>query len=429
MYILEIVEINECFEGKVDRCAVNQRMQEETSMERGDILVKRGNILVIGKSGVGKSTLINAVLGEERAKTSWGTSGTTDKIDLYESDKIPFRIIDTIGFEPSFFRAYKAINAVKNWSKGNGNKKGEENQINVIWFCVEGTSTKLFPEEIKNYLKATSMWETVPVIVVITKSYSIPDRVRNEEMVKEAFYKQKKSVQNLRKIIPVVASEYVISEGNDGEAAIVAPVSGIEELIQETNDLMPEGIQAGKRDMEKFLLQRKRSFAQGVIGMSTVSGCAVGAIPIPLADATLLSAIEISEINLIARIYGISKNEDTNLFFNSIVEVGTVSVVAKTAISTLKVIPGVNIAASVLNAIIAGSFIVAIGEGTTYVFEKVYLGEKSVKDIDWVKQVIESKLTSQFIENVKKIAKKAEKTDDPKKVVKIILDTFSSKKK
>lgn len=42
--------------------------------------MERGNVLVIGNSGVGKSTLINAVVGKEVAKTGWGTSGTTDKL-------------------------------------------------------------------------------------------------------------------------------------------------------------------------------------------------------------------------------------------------------------------------------------------------------------------------------------------------------------
>ena len=105
----------------------------------------KGNILVIGDSGVGKSTLINAVLGEEIAESGFGDKGTTKELKVYESDVLDFRIIDTVGFEPSFFKRMGAINAVKKWSK-NAIKEGKENSdINVIWFCVEGTSSKLFP--------------------------------------------------------------------------------------------------------------------------------------------------------------------------------------------------------------------------------------------------------------------------------------------
>lgn len=162
-------------------------MQKNNDQKEEIMDMERGNILVIGKSGVGKSTLINAVLGEEKAKTSWGSSGTTDRLEMYESDKIPFRLIDTVGFEPSFIKEYRAIKLVKKWSKESTKEGGSDKQINVIWFCVEGTSAKLFPEEIKSFLRATTIWKTVPVIVVITKSYSEPDRKKNEEMVREAF--------------------------------------------------------------------------------------------------------------------------------------------------------------------------------------------------------------------------------------------------
>ena len=79
--------------------------------------MKRGNVLVIGNSGVGKSTLINAVLGEEKAKTGYGTKGTTNELEIYESEEVHFRVIDTVGFEPTFIREQMAINAVKKWSK------------------------------------------------------------------------------------------------------------------------------------------------------------------------------------------------------------------------------------------------------------------------------------------------------------------------
>lgn len=167
--------------------------------------MERGNVLVIGNSGVGKSTLINAVLGENCAVTGYGTSGTTDKLTIYESKSIPFRIIDTIGFEPSFVKERKAISAVKKWSKESVKAGKEDTQINVIWFCVEGTSSKLFPKAIKDLSRATSMWPSVPVIVAITKSYSVPERAQNIEMVHNAFATQKRYSKNLKKVIPVVA--------------------------------------------------------------------------------------------------------------------------------------------------------------------------------------------------------------------------------
>lgn len=48
--------------------------------------MKKGNVLVIGNSGVGKSTLINAVLGEDRAAAEWCSNGKTKKLEIYENN-------------------------------------------------------------------------------------------------------------------------------------------------------------------------------------------------------------------------------------------------------------------------------------------------------------------------------------------------------
>ncbi len=376
--------------------------------------MERGNVLVIGNSGVGKSTLINAVLGEQKAQTGWGTKGTTEELEIYESDQIPFRIIDTVGFEPSFLKEQKAINAVKKWSKDSTKDGNNDNQINVIWFCVEGTTSKLFPKAIKDLSRATAMWESVPVIVVITKSYSVVERERNIEMVNQAFAKQKRFQKNLRKIIPVVAEPYVLNE------TAYAPPEGISELIDTTNELMPEGVKAGAKDIAAFQLSRKRALAHGIVGVSAAAGVVVGAVPIPIADALILSPIEVAEINALSRIYGIAKNDASKQFFNSIVEVGTVSTAARMVISALKAIPGINIGASVLNALIAGSIITALGEGTIYAFEQVYLGKKSIADIDWVKKVIESKLSEQLVERIKTAAGNLNENSDKKQIAQLV---------
>lgn len=383
--------------------------------------MERGNVLVIGNSGVGKSTLINAVLGDEKAKAGYGTTGTTDKLEIYEGEEIPFRIIDTVGFEPSLVKQLQAINAVKKWSKDSAKEGNEDSKINAIWFCVEGTTRKLFPETIKALSKATAMWKTVPVVVVITKSYSVPERAENIKMVKDAFASQKRYSKNLKNIIPVVASTYPLNE-----TAFAAP-EGITELIDVTNELMPEGIKAGAQDVYQFKLQRKKALAHSIVAVSTTTAVTVGAVPIPFADAVILSPLEVGQISALARLYEVNKDEQSKQFFNSIVEVGTVSVAAKTAISALKAIPGINIGASVLNAVIAGAIVAAMGEGAIYVFEKIYTGEKSVEDIDWVKNVMESKFSSQFIENVTVIAEQIAKNGNTKDIGKLISSLFAAR--
>ena len=385
--------------------------------------MERGNVLVIGNSGVGKSTLINAVLGEDCAVTGYGTSGTTDKLTIYESENVPFRVIDTVGFEPSFIKERKAIGAVKKWSKESVKAGKEDTQISVIWFCVEGTSSKLFPKAIKDLSRATSMWPSVPIIVAITKSYSVPERQRNIEMVHNAFASQKRYSKNLKKVIPVVAQTLIINEENN----LYAPPEGITDLIDATNKLLPEGIKAAETDIATFKLNRKRALAHSVVGIATTSAVVVGAVPMPFSDALLLGPVEIAEVNALAQIYGISKDEESKKFLNSIVEVGTVSAAAKAAISALKTIPGINIGASVINAIIAGSIVAALGEGSIYAFEQVYLGKKTVEDIDWVKKIIESKLSSQCIEKVTDALKTISDKTDTKAITQTILELFTSK--
>lgn len=382
--------------------------------------MKRGNVLVIGNSGVGKSTLINAVLGEDCAVTGYGTTGTTDKLNIYESKNVPFRVIDTAGFEPSFIKERKAVGAVKKWSKESVKVGKEDTQINVIWFCVEGTSSKLFPKAIKDLSRATSMWPSIPVIVVITKSYSIPERKRNIEMVHNAFASQKRYSKNLKKVIPVVAQTLIINEENN----LYVPPEGITELIDATNELLPEGIKAAKTDIATFKLNRKRALAHSIVGVATTGAVVVGAVPIPFADALILGPVELAEVNALAQVYGINKNEESKRFLNSIVEVGTVSIAAKAAIGALKAVPGINIGAAVMNAIIAGSIVAALGEGAIYAFEQIYLGTKTVADVDWVKKIIESKLSTEFIRKVEDVLKKVSNDTDIKAFSQEILKLF-----
>lgn len=382
--------------------------------------MEKGNVLVIGNSGVGKSTLINSVLGEDLAETSWGTSGTTKELKIYENKELPFRIIDTVGFEPSFFKERRAINAVRNWSKESAKIDNGEKQINTIWFCVDGTSRKLFPKAIKDLSSATKMWESIPIIVVITKSYSVPEREENIQMVQNAFARQKVS-KNLKYVVPVVAATYVLNE-----SAFAAP-EGITELIDKTNECLPEGIKGAYQDINNYKLKRKNVMSQSLIGTATAAGVVVGAIPIPIADAALLVPVETAEVTSLSKIYEIDKGEKSNTFINSIIEAGTVSMAAKALIGAIKAIPGINIGGAVLNAVIAGVFVASIGETSKYLFEQIYLGKKSIDDVDWAKKIVEAKLTNETMEKVKNVIEGISQNSDNKSISSVIKNIFEEK--
>lgn len=383
---------------------------------------KMGNVLIIGNSGVGKSTLINAVLGEEVAETGWGTKGTTRELAIKESSdkKVPFRIIDTVGFEPSLIKQMQAVNAVKKWSKNCAKDGKEDNAINVIWFCVDGTAAKLFPETIQNLSKATSMWKSVPIIVVITKSYSVPDRKRNIDMVTSAFAKQEKHGKNLKKIIPVVAQPFFITDD------VCAPPQGISELIEATNECMPEGIKAGTNDLRKFILNRKKALSHSVVVAATGAGVAVAAIPFNFADAAMLGPIELTEIKSIAKIFGIGDDDEAKKFIEALVEAGTVGAAAKGIVSGVKQLAKQIPAVKVVNAAVAGSIVASLGEVAIYAFEQIYLGNKSLDDLEWLKKMTDKSLKDGFAEKIGKVADQLKENSDIKDTIAAILNTFIS---
>jgi uncharacterized protein (DUF697 family)/GTP-binding protein EngB required for normal cell division len=383
--------------------------------------MEKGNVLVIGNSGVGKSTLINAVLGEDRAETSWGNAGTTRELKLYEVDCIPFRLIDTVGFEPTWLKEKLAINSVNKWSRESAKKGKEDTGINIIWFCVDGTANKLFIKALDNLSRATKMWESIPVVVVITKSYSEPDRAKNIEMVHNAFAKQKRA-KNVCKVVPVVASTFTLND------TAYAPPYGINELIDFTNEIMPEGIKANQKDLSKFKLIRKRSFAHSVVGAATLAGVVVGAVPVPFSDALILGPTEFAMVSAIAGVYQINKDEQLKQLINTMIEAGTIGIAAKTALSALKAVPGINIAASAANAVVAGVFIALLGEVSIYIFEQIYLGEKSIADLDWVEKIIEGKFSNQFFEKLNEAFMKIGDNDDKQSIAQTIVKLFFTSK-
>ena len=139
-----------------------------------------------------------------------------------------------------------------------------------------------------------------------------------------------------------------------------------------------------------------------------------------------MTPTEIAEVNAIAKIYEVDKSENSKQFLNSIIETGTVGTAAKGLVNLLKAIPGLNIGASVLNAAIAGIIVALLGEGSAYAYEQVYLGNKTINDIDWVKKLIEAKLTTSLLEKAKASLSKLTDASSRKEIFAIVIELIAN---
>ena len=104
------------------------------------------NIIVAGKTGVGKSTLINSVFRDKLADTGMGKP-VTEHMRKISKKGIPLAIYDTRGFELGK-EVQKQVKkeVVETISKGLATKDINKS-IHCIWYCINTVSNRIEPEE------------------------------------------------------------------------------------------------------------------------------------------------------------------------------------------------------------------------------------------------------------------------------------------
>ena len=201
----EYPEINKLINNEIFKEKINKYKDNavNTSISLFMEETKHINVILLGLCGVGKSTLINALLGSD-AKAG-GPKPVTDKCEYYESEIRHLRLWDTIGIEINNKRnAEKILDMVKKIIEDAKNK-GPDWFIHCIWYCIRGSRFQDDEEEIIKKLINIYPDGKMPIIFAYLNCVNEEER----ELVKGGC---KKSFPNLD-FIPLLSRD--IKDEND----------------------------------------------------------------------------------------------------------------------------------------------------------------------------------------------------------------------
>ena len=170
------------------------------------------NILLLGRTGVGKSTLINLLLDDKKSfEGGIGTSTTSKDIQVYKKSGIPLRFYDVKGFENE--------KTVKNYVKimldyGLKSKFLSDN-LNAIFYCIQYKSNGTVIEEMESPLFVQLVKLEIPILFIIT---NFPHNPYIENFDKQTKKKISNDIKRIEKAIKEKIKDNFF-KGNHGKNA------------------------------------------------------------------------------------------------------------------------------------------------------------------------------------------------------------------
>ena len=229
-------------DAQLDDAALFDRDRQREAQKLG-----HANILVIGQTGVGKSTLINAIFRKPLATTGVGKP-VTQVIQRFEDPEVPVTLYDTKGVElgdsrRSVIRDYKRLIAKQ--------RKGPpEEHIHLLWYCMDAGQTRVEDYDVEIMREVA---EEVPVILVLTQVIDDERADGLEAAVRDA---------NLQLVGNHVVRTLALPR-TIGKQTL--PARGLEELVRLTNDVLPEAVRRAFVNAQGVVIDLKVDQSRAVV--------------------------------------------------------------------------------------------------------------------------------------------------------------------
>lgn len=351
---------------------------DEVRKQWEEALRKRGrvNIVIAGRSGVGKSTLINAIFHGNIAETGQGRPITQETRE-YTKEGIPVSIIDTRGMEMADFR--ETVKQLEEVIHSRSREEDATRHVHVAWLCISEDSRRV---EAGDTEVTDMLARHVPVLAVITKARA--DQGFRAEV--QRLLPQTRNVVRVRALAET-----------DDEGHTLQP-RGLKELVDATMEVVPEAQRNAFAAAQQVSIEQKRLRSHGIVAAAASAAALIGAAPIPFADSAVLVPTQMAMLAGISVTFGLPVTHAflSTLLSSAITGLGATLSGKAIASGLLKLIPGVgSVAGALIAAGTAASLTTAFGEAYITVLSR--LMEKRAGQFptaDEVAQAFQEELTA-----------------------------------
>ena len=324
-----------------------RKQVEEAFRKRG-----RVNIVIAGRSGVGKSTLVNAIFHGRIAETGQGRPVTREARE-YTKEGIPASIIDTRGLEMAGFR--ETVKELEELIRSRARDEDAARHLHVAWLCIGEDSRRVEDGDLE---VAEMLSRYMPVVGVITKARS--DQGFRAEV--ERLLPQVRNVMRVRALAET-----------DDEGHTLQP-RGLVELVDLTMELVPEAHRNAFAAAQRVSIEQKRKRAHGLVMAAATTAAAIGATPLPFADAALLVPTQVAMLAGVSGVFGLPLTEAflSTLVSASLTGLGATFTGQSVVSGLLKLVPGAGtLVGGLISASVAATLTTLFGQAYVAVLSRL----------------------------------------------------------